>query len=371
MNEMYSEIHLVYPCDVSGHTPGIIGRELAGALSIFGDVYVHDWISGAKIFPKPNSLLIGHINPCFGTTMRKSWGQPWKHKYLIQPFNFDLLQCSFLDKYVRSSDGFFAITGPIWKQNLALSPFSSWESKIEQLDLGINPQSFPSIKMEFSENREKYSFLYIGHTGYPKRIELLESIAREFPNANFGWVGSGRKIVGFHEYGFISSNSREMQKIVAQYDFLIFATEADANATIILEAMSWGLIPVIPYTSGFTADDTHAFFYRAYEDGVAMRDICEVFNATKNQLDKMIRANQDLISERYTWEKFNATIIDHINIRGESKKSKVILHRSWQTSIIFKIAASINPYKMQPKYIRTQIAALIRRKRFQIFRKPE
>ena len=52
-------------------------------------------------------------------------------------------------------------------------------------------------------------------------------------------------------YGWVNLKSNNIRKILLQYDFLIHTSSHDANPSTILEAMSWGLIPITTKQCGY------------------------------------------------------------------------------------------------------------------------
>ena len=149
-----------------------------------------------------------------------------------------------MDSILRDCDLFLAITGPHWFRTVAESPCSHWLPKMIHLDLAIDRKDFPSLKTSFGA-AGKRRVLYIGHTSRGKNTAYLTEIAALLPDTEFAWIGKGvRPIHGLTAHGFVDYDSTAGKELLAGFDFFLTVGNADANPTTILEAMSWGMVPI-------------------------------------------------------------------------------------------------------------------------------
>ena len=118
-------IHLVYPVNFSKKSaPWSIGNNLYQQLKKIDEVKIYQWTSYEKINPKKGDILIGHAHPNPYTVFRRSLNNTnWKKKILIQPFNSDPYQMSYLFSCIDQCDIFFAITGKYWFDNIDTSEY--------------------------------------------------------------------------------------------------------------------------------------------------------------------------------------------------------------------------------------------------------
>jgi len=306
-------IHLVYPHAQRISCPDAIGRHLTERLKEMGyEVRNYDWDDPRSIHPGPNDILLGHPHPFPGTIFRNSIRNlGWKKKIIMSPYNHgDIYQVSFLDPIIKQCDIYLAITGNFWFENFQNSIYAHWKPKMVHLDLAVDRYEFPVLKNFFNPQGER-KFLYIGHTAPCKNTGYLSKIARSLSNFHFGWIGSGKTIPGFTWHGFLDFSQKESLDLVAQYDFLITTGKADSNPATILEAMSWGLIPVCTPESG----------YKNYK-GIINIPLNDVEGAVKtlkwlqecpeDTLRHLQALNWQLLDQHFNWNRFAKQVAEAI-----------------------------------------------------------
>lgn len=244
-------VHLIYPHNKINKSPDSIGWKLAEYLSKNNTVLVYDYDYWGKITPNPEDVLIGHSHPICLSIFRRSIEEgEWKKKILLHPFNTCWDQNSYLSNIINKVDCFAAISGPYWFDILDKSEMASWLPKMTRLDMAIDRNSYPRIKENFNP-KKKRKFLYIGNDHRGKNVDFLNDIAKAVPSTEFAWAGTGKKRSNLVHLGVVDFLSKEGRALASRYDFMITVGSGDANPTTILEAISFGLVPVCTVTSGY------------------------------------------------------------------------------------------------------------------------
>jgi hypothetical protein len=351
-----SKLHLIYSHDYSGRAPGEIGRILGEELNSEFEVIIHDWASSHKITPMEGDVLIGHPHTARGTTLRKSWNGNWRAKILLFPFNPDPLQNSFVWKLMSDADAFIAISGLIWLENLKNSRFSSWESKFRRVDLGIHSADYPMLKMgSIPENN--FGLLYLGRTEYPKSRRDLNIVGRVLKTKNLFWVGSGRGPKGFRALGFLPSNSKEMKLVVENSDFLILLSKYDAQPATILEAMCWGLVPIMTKTSGFKFDQVEGIFLEQKEIPQIASLVSKFLQENNDSIQELRVRNRERIIE-YNWNVFVEEVKKVIHEVLDPSFQKQIIRYKFREKMLFRCATLVSPIRFRRVFWKTQIKCL-------------
>lgn len=297
-------VQLIYPSGQSIACPDAIGRHLASRLSSRWEVDLHPWDEIGCLQPHPNGVLIGHPHPNPLTLFRRSASKPgWRRVIMLNPFNADPRQVSWLAPIIERSDAYIAITGPYWFQVLGSSIFSHWEPRMSRIDLAVDRREFPRVKTRF-EKPGKRRFLYIGQSGWPKNTKYLSRLAQALPEMDFAWMGGGTEPVpGVRALGKRDFSDPTSQREVAKYDFMITVGTADANPATVLEAMAWGLVPVCTPESGYV--DAKGIINVPLSDPDKtcriLRGLQEVSGVT---LQRWVDHNDERLDRYYNWDRF-------------------------------------------------------------------
>jgi hypothetical protein len=131
-------------------------------------------------------------------------------------------------------------------------------------------------------------------------------LASAFGVDRFGTAGCA--LAGIPSHGWLDFSTDTARAIVNQYDFLLMTSSADANATTVLEAMSWGLIPVVPPQCGYHEEPGIINIPLGDVDGALsqLRYADQLPDAT---LRTLARANLRRLDEHYNWDRFCAQVI--------------------------------------------------------------
>jgi glycosyltransferase involved in cell wall biosynthesis len=306
-------IHFVYPHGKSVSCPDAIGRKVGAFLEGAGyRVLYYDFGEARTIHPADGDILLGHPHPFPWTIFRRSSRSPgWSRVIAICPYSHgDTYTVSFLDRVVRGVDQYLAITGSYWFDTVSCSPYAHWLPKMVHLDLAVDRADFPRIKRSFHEPGDR-RFLYIGNTLWCKNTQYLSRLARRLPRFEFAWIGRGSGIANVRPLGFQDFSTEISRSLVSKYDFLITVGTSDANPTTILEAMSWGLIPVCTPQSGYYRHP--GIVNIPLDDEVAASRILEDLQSVPaDRLHEWQAINDQALASHYNWERFCGQVLSSI-----------------------------------------------------------
>ena len=305
-------IHLVYPHDKRrrAKAPWSIGYNLATGLRKRGhQVRCFDWDEQLCVYPDgPDDILIGHPHPEPGKCFRTSLCAPWKKVVSIAPWNGSEEYRRDQEYVWKRVDHHFAICGAgWWPSNKPSLIYSSPTRPATRLDMAIDPQYFPPLKPSYNPPGER-QFLYIGCTVPIKGTEYLgELVGKTKPGEPFfGHIGYGH-IPSATAHGYLDLTTHEGRAIVSQYDFLIMPGIHDANPTTVLEAMAWGLIPVLSTGCGYVDGDYYGYkLVRDIEKDSVL--ISQLQRADETTLVGLAHRNREMVTGRYTWQRFVNTV---------------------------------------------------------------
>ncbi|NHC44733.1 glycosyltransferase family 4 protein [Motilibacter aurantiacus] len=297
-----TRLHLVYPHGEGIRTPDAIGRQLAQRLSKTWDVVLHDWDAPPRTRPERGDVLVGHPHPSPGTALRRLWKDPrWSGRFVLCPYAGELHQVAYLDPFVRTADAYLAITGRAWFQSVAFGELRHWAPRMIHVDLAVDRGDFPPLERELAPAGRR-RFLYIGHTGWYKNTGYLSAIAQALPAGQVGWMGNGDGIPGTVAHGARDTAAPDTRELLATYDFLLTVGRADANPTTVLEAMSWGLVPVCTPTSGYV-DEPGVVNVPLDDVAGALAVLRRLQLAPVEELESYRAANEARLRQHFTWDR--------------------------------------------------------------------
>jgi len=336
-------IHLVYPHRNKISTPNIIGYRLLKALSKIDYVVAYEWDSFNVIFPSLGDVLIGHVHPVPGTIMRRSLKRPgWHRKIILQPYNEDLKQVGYLDPVVDDCDSFLAITGSYWFERIPQSPFKRWAPKMVHLDLAVDQNHYKKVKSKFAAPGKR-KFLYIGHDLHYKNLNYLQSLANALPQFEFHWIGAGSKREPLIKHGKVDFSTETGRKLINEFDFMITVGSADANPTTILEAISWGLIPICTPTSGYV--NNPSIVNIPLNDVLSASEILVNLNTCHESVLDLIKSKgSEQLMDHFNWERFERQIIEEVknNITIKINPRTSPLYYSIKQRLIYFLKALVH-----------------------------
>jgi len=325
------KIHLIYPHKNINRTPDVIGFKLYKFLSNHFKVVLYEWDSFEKINPISGDILLGHLHPNPFTIMHRSFfNKKWSKRFILQPFNGNKYNLLNIDKYIHFSDGYFAISGKYWINSMHKSPyFKHWCYKTIHLELAIDPKNFRFLKKSFNRIGSR-RILYIGNDNKNKNLSYLNSLARTL-NINVDWIGNGlNKYSNLRKLGYFDFALTSNLKILSGYDFLITVGKNDANPTTVLEAMSWGIIPICSETSGYISNDG-VLLLSSDDIFEASNELKKYLNYSSSYLLSLQKNNISKIKKYFNWNIFLNKIFNQI----KSNKKNKSLTKTFKTSYSF------------------------------------
>ncbi len=368
---MKKTIHLVYPFNLKKKiNPWSIGNNIWYSISDKFNIKNYNWTSLKKIEPNEGDILIGHAHTNPFTVFRRSLKNiKWSKKILIQPYNEDPLQMSHLYNVIPECDHFLAICGKFWFNRIKKSKFKSWQKKMIQLDLGIDTKQYPFIKYQFGK-KFKRKYIYIGndysYNNFAKNINYLKKIVNNLKKNSFSSAGN-KQISQEKHYGWLDFTDKGVLKIIKDYDFLIQVSKNDANPSIVLEAMSWGLIPLITKGCGYRELNKKLSIHQNnYVE--AIKKINFFQKKDEKYLKKIQRENLDLLKKKFNWKNFQIKIRSVILKKNNKRKKSTVSYTQKEINFFIKNTKASPNYYLNFDIILSVIKSNIK-EFFSIFKK--
>ena len=280
--------------------------------------------------PEQGDILLGHLWPDPDSVVFRSLDNPdFARKILIGPFNHDARQWSALRTSGRvrpfagvppdlwwaydamsRCDRYIAICGDHWFDTLDRSFLAPFRDKAVHVNMALDTADYPLVKQEFNPPGKR-RFFYIGRHAHEKGADLLEELAAAIPGFEGGYICPGKELAGWHRISPPRKLTPEfMQRVAAGYDIFINMSRADAQATTILEAMSWGFPVACTRESGYGNDD---FFYLDLHDRAKNISTIEWIQQMRGEdLHEMVRRNRQAVSEKYGWDTFVRRVEEYV-----------------------------------------------------------
>ena len=329
-------VHFVWAFAQKKSNPYAAGNELTARLSRRYRVIQHQWDSKERIEPAPEDILLGHSHPdprtCFHQSVRN---RAWSRRLLMIAYaHGDPSYCAYLDREIRHCDFYLALTGPYWFNTMSQSLFRDWIPKTRQLDSAVNRADFPQLKKSFGLPGQR-KFIYIGSAGFHKNIGYLFEIATANPNLGISWIGGTcqERIPGLRSYGYVDLHSDNGRRLLAEHDFLLTVGNSDSNPTTIVEAMSWGLLPICTPQSGY--------YQVPGIINVPLKNVAEASRILRwantreeENLLEMQSINFKALDDRYNYDRLAAQVIDAI----ESNESPRIAYHPLRRAALLYFA---------------------------------
>ena len=287
-------IHFVYPFDADKiAAPWSIGNHVAAGLRRAGhEVRQYDWDDRGAIQPQPGDVLLGHPHPDAGRIWRNSVCGPWAQVVAMSPWNGSDEYERNLDYIFEYADSVVLICGEYWRKYSR-----TWAPKVTAVDMAINPVHLPPLERAFNPPGQR-RFAFIGCTLPIKGPEYIAQVAQKYTVGHFGYG----EIPGTVRHGYVDFSTAEARAQLAGYDFLIMMADNDANPTTVIEAMSWGIIPLCRRGCGYTSPDVVVI------DSSTVIDYWQ--SAPVDRLIDRQRLGFSLVREKYTWEIFTDKILE-------------------------------------------------------------
>ena len=115
--------------------------------------------------------------------------------------------------------------------------------------------------------------------------------------------------MGLRQLGYIDFSLERGKELISQYDFMITVGTADANPTTILEAMSWGLVPVCTPTSGYENIPGIVNVPSNDLEG-AISVLRQLQKAPEEELLSLVARADEMLKTHFNWDRFCVQVID-------------------------------------------------------------
>lgn len=325
LKKIKKTIHLIYPFDLRKNiNPWSIGNNIYYSLKDKFEFNFYSWTSIEKIIPKEGDILIGHAHTNPYTVFRRSIDNSnWNKKILLQPYNEDPKQMCHLYDLIPKCDLFISICGSYWFNRVKKSPFKSWKPKMLQLDLGLDRKEYPFFKKNINKKFNR-KFIYIGndysYNNFAKNTNYLKNIINKMGSKNFASAGN-KKIADEKFYGWLDFTKKSSLQKIKNYDFLIHVSKNDANPSIILEAISWGLIPIITKGCGYD-EFSKKLFIPNNQTLQAVKKIKKFQEISNKTLIEIQKENLNILKKKFNWKRFRNTIRQAI-LKKKLTKSEI------------------------------------------------
>jgi glycosyltransferase involved in cell wall biosynthesis len=307
-------VHFVYPHRPRISAPSAIGRKVTDRLRQRGYAVVNYDIDEPRVIrPGRRDVLLGHPHEAPWSVFRRSAAQAgWKRRLMLMPYvHVDDYHLSLAEPVIRNCDLFLAITGRSWFESVDASITAHWLPKMIQVDLAVDPVDFPRVKTTFNPPTKR-RFLYIGHTGWYKNTAYLAELSRRLSEFEFSWIGSGKEgIPGLTPLGRRDFRTVESKQLVAEHDFLLTVGVGDANPTTVLEAMSWGLIPVCTPESGYR-EERGIVTVPARDPAAAEQVLRDLQTRPAADLTALQASNDARLEDHFNWDRFTQQVVSAI-----------------------------------------------------------
>lgn len=292
-----------YKWPIPVQAPLSITYHVARKLSPKYRVKLYDLRERVNINPEEGDILLGHIWPDHNSIVWRALdNNKFYKKYLIGPYNHDPRQMAWTYQAVEKCDKFFAICGRYWIDTFNNSPLKDLQKKIVHLNMALDLTHYPHVKENFNPPGKR-KFFYIGRIGTEKGIDLLEKFVTDVPGFKGGYLCLGGDIKGWEKISEYRKLTPDFMKNVAEkYDVFINMSRFDAQATTILEAMSWGFPVACTKESGYIDED---FFYMdLLDEEKNIEKIAAIQELSNEELSRMVRNNRKTLEIKYNWNMF-------------------------------------------------------------------
>ncbi len=216
--------------------------------------------------------------------------------------------CGEIDAYVPRVDRIFGIMGPYWYETWPRSALAHWYPKIVPIDMAIDIRAYPRVKRSFNAPGRR-RFLYIGWAGAQKGTHLLSILFGLAKGQKCIAVGPATPLANVECRPRARFTPEYLARLARECDVVLVPGVSDANPTVILEAMAWGFPVCCTPQSGY-----HGLPEILPLSITDMRHNLRVLEtlqeASERDLIERADAARALVSTRYTWDRFESTLVD-------------------------------------------------------------
>ena len=290
-------------------TANVYRALVARAATRLYDVREHALIRGG-----PDDVLVGHYlaGDAGGVWQRSCRDGRFALRVAMNPLHHHMTDvCAELDPYVPMVDRIFGIMGPYWDDTWRQSALAHWFPKIVPLDMAIDIDAYPRLKRSFNPPGRR-RFLYIGWAGAQKGTHLLSILFGLAKPHRCIAVGPATPVPNVECRPRVRFTPSYLQRLAEECDFLLVPGVSDANPTVVLEAMAWGLpVACTPQSGYYNIPELLPLSITDMRHNLAMLDRLQ--EADERDLLARADAARTLVATRYTWGRFVDTLCFALN----------------------------------------------------------
>ena len=312
--------NVVWPTPV--HAPYSITKAISDAFSDEYTPLLYDLRQRGEVSVGENDLFLGHPWPDVSTKKQNSncWTKydrtvvsnrtvlrnpRRRNVMMISPFNTDLGQVEWVGPLLKKCSVYIGICGDFWAEKTSSLAGLFGECKFEHLNMAIDTDQYSACKESFAPPGER-RFLYIGRVSDEKNTAMLTRLAERIPGFRCDYIAQGRIDNCTKIADNIVLTNRFVAQHLSKYDVFLSPSRADAQATTVLEAMSWGLVVAATRESGYDHDS----IFRLSTDDVEynVNVIKRIQSMNGSELHERVLGNFNLIREKYSWSVFKSKL---------------------------------------------------------------
>jgi hypothetical protein len=291
------------------------------ALRTLGPTRLYDVRERVTIDGGPGDVLLGHYlaGDRGGVWQRSLDKGRFALRVAMNPLHHQMPEvCAELDPYVPRVDRIFGIMGPYWYDTWQQSALAHWYPKIVPIDMAIDIRAYPRVKRSFNAPGRR-RFLYIGWAGAQKGTHLLSILFGLAKGQTCVAIGPSTPLANVECRRRARFTSEYLARLAGECDFLLVPGVSDANPTVVLEAMAWGFPVCCTPQSGY-----HGVPEILPLSITDMRHNLRVLEALQeaSERDLLDRADaaRALVATRYTWDRFESTVLNALAAAAAEKR---------------------------------------------------
>lgn len=304
-----------WPCPVPA--PLSISYNIIPALNKLGKLKLYNITDTADVILGDNDIFIGHPWPDVTTKQQDS--NTWKsydpnqitnkvilkypldkRVFTLSPFNFDEGQVAWAFPLTEKLQTYIGICGDVWADNFDQYFGKKHFNNFLHVNMAITGKDYPYLKKAFNPKGYR-RFLYIGRASDEKGLQQMIELKKRYPAFDGATIGC--KIEGWVCLAeWADLNESFMREVAKSYDVILSFSTMDAQATTILEAMSWGFMIACTKETGYLHSSVFPLRLNDIDQNI---DILNTIQQMDEQLLKTLQQqNLSLVKNKYNWKTF-------------------------------------------------------------------
>ncbi len=297
-----------------------LGRYLRDKAAAIGYEFAYRNLDSAEIDAiGPDDIVLGHTWFPDGW-LNRALDSAARLKFVMQPYSEGMVaetERAWIKSLFAKADHLFLITGPEWWRRMPSGPYAEWQAKATRLDMAINPDVHPYLKLRWSPPGKR-GFVAIGSDIPAKGIDLVAQLAR-MGGCRLLYYGNADASRFEHVPQAIINTGEEftpdaIERLCHDYDFFLAMGRFDANPTTLLETTAWGLVAACTPESGYPPDSP--FLELRLDDmPFNLEQIERLQTMPEYDLRQRSERLRHYIEECHRWEPFCETVWQEVERR--------------------------------------------------------